>query len=229
MNPSSHPIDCPAGVPSRHLSGSFVRLQVAASADARFELSYPGAVLRSDGVYAVSVIAAQMLVLPGDAPVRYALVHVGIVDQQQLARQLDRLANGACGDAPNSFALAVSAAERSFEEVVAAGESGCGCAGARGLPAKVELLFGTGGEVERSQPIRALIRPTMTRYAPSKGCGQLPMAFYLFDCHSEWQGIPGTGHWTYCRGPCPAGKSCVCDYYPSPRSNCDGWDFCDCH
>jgi len=75
MNPSATPIDCPPGVPSRHLSGSFVKLHVAASADARFELVYPGAVLRSDGVYALSVIAAQLLVLPGEAPVRYAVVY----------------------------------------------------------------------------------------------------------------------------------------------------------
>ena len=229
MNPSTS-LDCPAGVPSRQLPGSFVRLHVAASADACFELVYPGAVLRSDGVYALSVIAAQMLVLPGDAPVRYAVVHLGISDQRQLARQLERQANVACGDAPSSFALAVSAEGRSFGDVVAAGEAGagCGCGGAGGIGARAELLFGAGGDVERSQPIRAMLRPKMSRYAPAKGSAQLPLAAYLFDCHSEWQGIPGTGHWTYCRGPCKAGETCVCDYYPKPSSVCDGWDFCDC-
>jgi hypothetical protein len=68
--------------------------------------------------------------------------------------------------------------------------------------------------------------PTMSKYPPREDA----VAYYLFDCHAEWQGIPGTGTWTYCRGSCPAGEKCLCDAWFGPdRANCDGWDTCWCH
>lgn len=232
MNTCKNVVDWPIGVANRQFAGSFIKQVVMDKPRALFKAEYPGQVFRCGGLFAVSIVPAASIVLEGDAPVRYAIVHLGIVDQRHLTRQLEGLAEQAQDREPGSFGLAVSCENSSVGEIVAAAEAngtgGCGCGHAGGLNARVELLLGVGEEVVRSEPIRARIRPAQTLYPSSRPSHRLAKAFYLFDCHSEWQGIPGTGHWTYCRGPCTAAEVCICDNYPSKRANCDGWDFCHC-
>lgn len=226
-------IDWPVGVPTHRLEGTFVKQRVVEKPKAPFSVELPGLVVRAGGMFGVSIVPAACVVLEGDAPLDYAVVHAAITDQKALGHELKQLAEAFCTRPPESFSVAVRAEQTSTADVVLAAEAnalgGCGCKGRpAAIPARVELILGQGKKRKRSPPIRAAVMPVLSAYPPCGDSKELTEAFYLFDCHSEWQGIPGTGHWTYCRGPCPAGEVCICDNFPKKASVCDGWDFCHC-